>query len=97
MGPSYSLSSTPSTYPSLVSSRNVHVKYYAFISQTSLPADGLKSLIPYAEDYVKNIDFRSGSGAFATSGKEDNVAALFEGELSQAIAYYGLTQVLLLV
>ena len=64
---------------------NIHVKYYEF-TDTSLPADGLKSLTPYAEDYVKNIDFRPGSGAFATSGRQNNVAALFEGEFSQAIA-----------
>ena len=85
-------SSPPSTYPTFVSSGNVHVKYYEFIGQTSLPADGLKSLTPYADSYVRNIDFRPGSGTFATSGRKDNVAALFEGEFSQAIAYYGLTK-----
>ena len=90
--PSSSLSSTPSMNPTFVSSGNVHVNYYEFIGQTSLPADGLKSLTPYAESHVKNIDFRPGSGTFATSGREDNVAALFEGEFSQAIAYYGLTK-----
>ena len=61
--------------------KNIHVKYYVF-TETSLPAEGLKSLTPYAEDYVSNIDFRPGSGVFATSGRENNVAALFEGKFN---------------
>ena len=86
MDPSYSLSFNPSTYPSFVSpAGNVHVKYYEFLDQSSLPVEGLKSLIPYADDYVRNIDFQAGSGAFASSRRENNVAALFEGEFSQAI------------
>jgi len=60
---------------------NVHVKYYEFVDKTSLPAEGLKSLTPYAEDFVENIDFQSGSGTFASSGRENDVAALFEGYL----------------
>ena len=64
--------------------KRIHVSYYEF-DGTSLPAEGLESLIPYAEDTVKNIDFRPGSGVFATSGRTDKVAALFKGELKQKI------------
>ena len=95
--PSYSLSFSPSMHPSFVSSAgNVNVKYYEFAEQTSLPTEGLKSLIPYAEDYVKNIDFQPGSGTFASSGRENNVAALFEGKLfSQVPTVWKFTNFLL--
>ena len=76
-GFTFAPTNSPTTTP-----QNIHVKYYDF-TETSLPVEGLKSLIPYAEDYVSNINFRPGSGAFfATSGKGNNVAALFEGEFS---------------
>mgnify|MGYP001158887235 CR=1 FL=1 len=60
---------------------NVKVSYYIFFG-TSLPAAGLKnSGSPYKTGMVQNINFRSGYGLFAGSGRSDHVAALFEGNL----------------
>merc|ERR1712038_1566790 len=79
--PSSNPSTLPSANPSFASSGNVHVNYYA-VSLEVLPDAGLKSLTPYDDGYVENIDFQlTGSGGFATSGKRENVAALFEGYL----------------
>eukprot|EP00559_Dactyliosolen_fragilissimus_P002113 CAMPEP_0184871582 /NCGR_PEP_ID=MMETSP0580-20130426/40802_1 /TAXON_ID=1118495 /ORGANISM="Dactyliosolen fragilissimus" /LENGTH=1122 /DNA_ID=CAMNT_0027374259 /DNA_START=125 /DNA_END=3490 /DNA_ORIENTATION=- len=83
-------SSNPSTSsPTFQSSGNVHVKYYS-VSLDTLPLDGLKSLTSYSEGYVENIDFELTSSGFATSGKDANVAALFEGYLDFPITdtYY---------
>lgn len=81
-------SSNPSSQPSITASPTatvlpkVMVKYY-IISEiepwSQLPMDGLESLDHYAEDWVKSIDIRSGTGDFATSGRENYVAALFQG------------------
>jgi len=58
---------------------NIHVNYYE-VSLNALPAEGLKSLVPYANGYVQDINFLPGSGEdFATSGRANNVAALFVG------------------
>merc|ERR1712038_839416 len=59
----------------------LHVSYYA-VSLNSLPDEGLGSLTPYDTEYVENIDFSPGSGSFAGSGRENDVAALFEGYLA---------------
>ena len=77
--PSSSPSVSPSANPSFLSSGNVHVSYYD-VSLEFLPDEGLKSLTPYTAGYVENIDFQLGSGGFATSGRDENVAALFDGK-----------------
>ena len=77
--PSMTPSTFPSANPSFNSTGNVHVNYYA-VSLNILPEEGLRSLTPYDDGYVPNIDFQlSGSGGFATSGRDEDVAALFEG------------------
>jgi len=79
--PSSTPSTIPTTKPSFLSSGNVHVNYYD-IALDTLPEGGLKSLTPYADGYVQNIDFQLGSSGFATSGKSVEVAALFSGFLA---------------
>lgn len=70
----------PPTFSPTPSPEKLHVSYYA-VSLTSLPEEGLSSLTPYDTEYVGNIDFSPGSGTFAGSGLENDVAALFEGYL----------------
>ena len=78
--PSSNPSTFPSINPSFFSSGNVHVNYYD-IALDTLPDEGLKSLTPYSNGYVENIDFQLESSGFATSGKSVEVAALFSGKL----------------
>jgi hypothetical protein len=88
--PSMTPSAYPSANPSFKSTGNVYVNYYAVVLDV-LPEEGLRSLTPYDSGYVPNIDFQlSGSGGFATSGRDENVAALFEGYLDFPIndSYY---------
>ena len=59
---------------------NVHVKYYA-VDITSLGQEGLSSFDHYETDSLRDINFRARNGAFATSGRRDYVAALFESFL----------------
>jgi hypothetical protein len=67
--------------PVLAQSAPVTIKYYDFYS-SSLPPEGLSSLgEPYRTDSTTTINYPLSLGAFATSGKSDNVAALFEGDL----------------
>ena len=54
---------------------------YYDIALDTLPDEGLKSLTPYTDGYVQNIDFQLQSSGFATSGKSEEVAALFSGKL----------------
>jgi hypothetical protein len=53
------------------------VRYYALASPLALPDFAL--LQPYSTAAVANLNFASSSGAFADSGRADNVGALFEG------------------
>jgi hypothetical protein len=61
--------------------RKVSIKYFDANGWSSLPAAGLSSLTPYATDKTTRIDYDEGTGNFASSGRADNVAALFEGYL----------------
>merc|ERR1712038_86552 len=75
--------------PPRLSSGNVYVNYYDVALET-LPEEGLKSLTPYSDGYVPNIDFQLDFGGFATSGISEDVAALFSGYLDFALTdnYY---------
>jgi len=53
------------------------VAYYQLSSPSVLP--DFDSLTPYATDVVSNIDFASTGGDFATSGRSDEVGAVFTG------------------
>jgi len=57
----------------------IDINYYDAANWTSIPAAGLSSLTPYATDTTTEIKFRRSEGEFATSGKSDYVAALFQG------------------
>ena len=57
----------------------VDVAYYALASPSALPDFSLLS--PYARTTVPAIDFPSTTGEFATSGRADNVGAVFDGFL----------------
>jgi hypothetical protein len=68
----------------------VTVKYYVAtrpnwaglaVSWNELPPEGLSSLSPYKTDTTLSINYPSTRGAFATSERDKNVAALFEGYL----------------
>jgi hypothetical protein len=61
--------------------RKVSIKYFEADGWNSLPAAGLSSLTPYATDATTRIDYQKSAGNFASSGRDDNVAALFEGYL----------------
>ena len=58
--------------------RKVSIKYYDASGWRTLPAAGLSSLTPYKTDTTHSINYDS-AREFATSGKVDDVAALFEG------------------
>lgn len=51
--------------------------YFAVADMVQLP--NFTTLVPYASDVVPSIDYPSTDDAFATSGRADDVAALFEG------------------
>ncbi|MCP3906339.1 MAG: hypothetical protein GY715_22180 [Planctomycetes bacterium] len=53
------------------------VSYYALSSPSVLP--DFDTLTPYDTDVVTDIDFPSTGGNFATSGRGDQVGAVFEG------------------
>jgi len=61
--------------------RKVQIKYYDATGWTSLPSGGLSSLTPYATGTTTRINYRKTDGEFAGSGREDNVAALFQAYL----------------
>jgi hypothetical protein len=55
----------------------VHVAYYALSAPSALP--DFSTLSPYFEDVVSDIAYVSTAGAFATSGRSDEVGAVFVG------------------
>mmetsp|Transcript_11454 Transcript_11454/g.16684 ORF Transcript_11454/g.16684 Transcript_11454/m.16684 type:complete len:689 (-) Transcript_11454:183-2249(-) len=61
--------------------RKIQVAYYDATGWTSLPAEGLSSLAPYATGTTTKINYVFSQGEFARSGREDNVAALFSSYL----------------
>jgi len=56
--------------------------YYALVAPSSLPA--FEDLKPYLEDVVPDIGFQTTAGAFATSGRSDEVGAVFTGYVDVA-------------
>lgn len=60
--------------------QGVVVKYYD-VTLSVLPSGGLDTLTPYAIDHVTNIDFNAGSGSVLNSGKSDNIAIQFDGQI----------------
>lgn len=64
----------------------VDVAYYALTSPSVLP--NFAVLDAYAQDVVGNINYASTSGNFATSGRADNLGAVFDGYVSIAAADY---------
>lgn len=70
------LAARPGENPSLAIP-GVDVRYFALPGISSLPN---YALIPsYIRDNVGSINFTSTTGAFATSGRTDNVGAVFDG------------------
>jgi len=59
----------------------VHVNYYEAPAWIDLPSAGLSSLSPYMSEWVGNINYPSTTGVFAGSGRNIEVAALFQGYL----------------
>jgi hypothetical protein len=59
------------------SSPGLVARYYALSSPLQLP--DFTALTPYASATVSDINFASTTGAFADSGRADNVGAVFEG------------------
>jgi hypothetical protein len=68
-------------------SPGAEVAYYALVAPEVLPDFSL--LTPYAGDVVPEVGFESTNGDFATSGRADDVGAVFTGfiEVPQAAAY----------
>jgi len=58
-------------------SAGLAVSYYALTNETQLPNYALRT--PYASSVVPSLDYPSTLGAFATSGRTDNVGARFTG------------------
>ncbi|MFI4881424.1 MAG: S8 family serine peptidase [Phycisphaerales bacterium JB064] len=56
------------------------VDYYVYTTGDFLP--DFDTLSPYASDVVSNIDFASTSGNFVTSGRADDVGAVFSGYIT---------------
>jgi hypothetical protein len=56
--------------------------YFALDAPSSLP--DFTVLTPYLDDVVPNIGFQSTAGAFATSGRSDEVGAVFTGYVDVA-------------
>jgi len=65
-------------------STHLAVEYYELSSPTELP--DFSSLTPYAQDTVAVIDFPSTSDEFATSGRTDEVGAVFTGYFEATIS-----------
>ena len=59
--------------------RKVTIKYYDASGWSKLPGGGLSSLSPFSTDTTTKIDYSQTNGNFASSGRDNNVAALFEG------------------
>jgi len=81
---SYSVTLTVSAAPTLRDPENpsgtvsgLNVSYYELSSPSALPNFG--SLTAYKTDTVSAIDYPSTDGNFATSGRADNVGAVFTG------------------
>jgi PA14 domain-containing protein/Big-like domain-containing protein len=68
----------PATPPLPLSS--VAVSYYEVGSPSSMP--DYDAMTPYATDVVPDINYTATGGNFATSGRQDNVGARFEGYVS---------------
>jgi subtilisin family serine protease len=64
----------------LFSRPDVDVDYYALSNPQQLPNFG--ALTPYASDHVANVNYPSTDGNFATSGRADQVGAVFHGYVS---------------
>ena len=75
-----SITPSPTAAPSTAPISKLKVSYYA-VEWNSLPTEGFSSFTPFKTDIIPTIDYRAGNGAFATSGRSDYVAALFEGQL----------------
>jgi len=56
------------------------VKYYE-ATLSVLPSGGLDTLTPYGTDHVMQIDFNSGGGLVLNSGRSDNIAIQFYGQI----------------
>lgn len=59
-----------------------HASYYMLSSPSELP--DFSALSPYFEDVVSQVGFASTNGAFATSGRSDEVGAIFTGYVDVA-------------
>jgi hypothetical protein len=59
-----------------------HVKYYTLSGPSVLP--DFDAMTPYFDDVVPQIGFASTSGAFATSGRSDEIGAAFDGYIEVA-------------
>ncbi len=59
--------------------RKIQISYYDAPGWNNLPAAGLASLTPYDTGTTYKIDYRDTDGNFAGSGRDDNIAALFQG------------------
>jgi hypothetical protein len=55
----------------------LEARYYALTSPTVLP--NFATLTPYATTNVAQVNYASSNGNFATSGRSDNVGAVFSG------------------
>lgn len=75
-----SLSPSSSSQPTTISG-DIYTRYYDTTYWVARPSVRYFELIHYKEDYVDAINFPATSGNFATSGKADQVAALFQGSL----------------
>lgn len=60
--------------------QGVAVDYYVVGNISALP--NFASLTPYLSDYVPQINYASTSGDFATSGRADQVGAVFNGYIN---------------
>jgi hypothetical protein len=62
------------------------VEYYALTAPTALP--DFSSLVPYASEIVPEIYYPSTTGAFAGSGRADNVGAVYTGWVDVPVSGY---------
>ena len=76
----------PADDPANVEVGGVRVAYYALEAPASLP--DFSSLNPYFTDVMDRINNQSTSGAFATSGRSDDVGAVFEGWIDAPVSGY---------
>mmetsp|Transcript_1494 Transcript_1494/g.3130 ORF Transcript_1494/g.3130 Transcript_1494/m.3130 type:complete len:1117 (-) Transcript_1494:133-3483(-) len=74
---------TRSLIAKIYDASRIRVSYYIpDFSWYVLPPSGLSPYIPYKTEMIKSINFRNHGGIFAGSGRNDLVAALFEGNLN---------------